>query len=167
MHDQPEKPRAKPYVILFYGSPGVGKTHDSKKFAHAYGGDSIYRKPASADWFNGYTNQKVIILDDFCGNIAYDTFLLLLDGEPMLAPTKGGFVSIMCEYIIITSMGDTNTWYDYTSAKPQLAVDRRIHKFVRYTETTITDLTDEHHRDVPVINFARIYPEWMRPIINT
>jgi len=162
--------RSKPYVWLLYGPPGTGKTHDLNIMASFYSNDDpeqVYWKPPSKDWFNGYHSQRVIVIDDFGGGIDYFTFLRLLDGEPLLVETKGSFVSVRATTILLTSMSDIGEWYEYTASRPCYAVARRIHRFIRYERNTITDLSDEHHTDLPPEDaFIREYPPSMHAVMN-
>jgi len=43
-----------------YGAPGTGKSH----YAREISGDSLYLKPQNK-WFDGYTGQENILIDDF------------------------------------------------------------------------------------------------------
>lgn len=89
-------------VIWIYGSPGSGKTryvYDSEDI------DDIY-SCFSLKWFCGYSNHKVLLIDDF--DTSYDgfelrRFLKLLDIYPITMETKGSSVKVNPERIYITS----------------------------------------------------------------
>lgn len=94
------KPRERdtpPEVIWIWGKTGVGKTRwafDEHK--------TVYVKDGT-QWWNGYTQQEAIIIDDFDGKWPIRDFLRLLDRYPYQGQTKGGYVQINSPYIYVTS----------------------------------------------------------------
>jgi len=105
-------------VILLVGSPGTGKT----RWAWENYPD-LYSKP-EGHWWDGYTDQKTILLDDYYGDIPYSQFLKVLDRYPLNLPIKGGFVPANYTTIIITSNNSFTHWGYHTSN----AIARRIHE---------------------------------------
>ena len=103
-------------VIFIFGSPGTGKT----RFAWDYDPE-LYTKP-EGQWWDGYTDQKTILLDDYQGDINYTQFLKVLDRYPINLPIKGGFVPANYTTVIITSNKNFNQWYN----EPPQAIARRI-----------------------------------------
>lgn len=117
-------------VLLFTGPPGTGKT----RMAYALF-PTLYALPVGKDlWFNNYTQQKTVLIDDFAGNVSLTCLLQILDRYPVQVPTKGGFVWWCPETIIITSNVPLEQWYDYSTRKDSLAALKR-----RITETTSFD----------------------------
>lgn len=109
-------------VLVYWGAPGTGKTR--KAFEE---NPSAYFKP-QGEWWDGYTGQDVIILDDFYGTLPWGFLLKLLDRYPLLLPFKGGFHQMASKKIIITSNVDIDEWYDFIN-KPAMKVEalaRRI-----------------------------------------
>lgn len=86
-------------VRYIWGPTGCGKTYNAyKAFPNAW----ISNDP-TLQWFNGYSGEDVVILDEYRGG-APDSFILrLLDRYPMEVPIKGGFVPWLPTRIIITS----------------------------------------------------------------
>lgn len=112
------KPLHRPVnVIVITGRSGWGKT----RWAYDNYPD-LYSKP-SGPWWDGYTGQKTILLDDYYGDIPYDQFLRVLDRYPINLPIKGGFVYGQYTTVIITSNHTPSLWYvqGYTDA-----LNRRI-----------------------------------------
>lgn len=90
----------KPQVWWVWGATGVGKT----KWAVELSPESFYIKDAGTKWWDGYTQQEVIIIDDFRNWEKGDSDLLrLLDRYPYTAEVKGGHVKINSPTIVITS----------------------------------------------------------------
>lgn len=88
----------KPTVTWYWGDTGVGKT---RAVFDAYDKDEIYVKD-STKWWNGYTQQKVILIDDFNGEWEIRNLLRLLDRYKYTGETKGGYVNIDSMFIYIT-----------------------------------------------------------------
>lgn len=117
-------------VSVYWGEPGTGKTrrvYDSEEF------DSIYELSSpncsgGAIWFDGYTAQPVLLLDDFYGWIKLSFLLRLLDRYPLKLPIKGGFVECQIERVYITSNKPWDEWYDFSKLGEALrgALERRL-----------------------------------------
>jgi len=87
-----------PKVYWIWGATGTGKTsHVFKKWAV----DEIYVKDHT-QWWDGYNQQKVILIDDFDGRWPYRDFLRLLDRYPYRGQVKGSYICINSPYIYIT-----------------------------------------------------------------
>jgi hypothetical protein len=97
-------------VTTLIGPTGTGKT----RLAFHMDPD-LYVVPnpsgASQLWFDGYTGQKTILLDDFYGWIKYGFLLRLLDGHRMQAAIKGSFTAAAWTQVIITSNQHPSQWY--------------------------------------------------------
>lgn len=105
-------------VIFLVGSPGTGKT----RWAWDNYPD-LYSKP-EGHWWDGYTGQQTILLDDYYGDIPYSIFLKVLDRYPLNLPIKGGFTPAKYTTVIITSNKSFTRWYQ----EPNNAIARRIHE---------------------------------------
>lgn len=111
-------------VIFLIGSPGTGKTR------WAYENyPELYSKP-DGQWWDGYTGQDTILLDDYYGDIPYSTFLKVLDRYPLNLPVKGGFVGARYTTVIITSNKSFTQWY----LESNNAIKRRIHQIINLDE---------------------------------
>jgi len=92
-------------VIVLQGPTGTGKS----KFAlDAY--PEAYWKQRS-QWWDGYTNQETIVLDEFYGWLPYDLLLRLCDRYPLLLETKGGQAQCVAKRVVITSNALPQHWY--------------------------------------------------------
>lgn len=115
-------------VILITGRSGTGKT----RWAYdTY--PELYSKP-SGPWWDGYTGQKTILLDDYYGDMPYDQLLRVLDRYPVNLPVKGGFVWGQYTTVIITSNSHPNLWYsngptpkDISALMRRISSHRNIH----------------------------------------
>lgn len=71
----------------FWGKTNTGKTH------HAVGthdlNDIYFWTAEDGKWFDGYIGQSVVILDDFRGELQYQTLLKMCDKWPFSVPRRG------------------------------------------------------------------------------
>lgn len=93
------KPRSKaPINVWLYGKTGTGKT----RYPHDYFGFSnVYIKDGSK-WWDNYTQQTCILIDDFDGKWPFRDFLRLLDIYHYQGQCKNGYLWINSDYIFIT-----------------------------------------------------------------
>lgn len=112
-------------TTVLWGPTGSGKSH--RAYTHA---PHAYRlAPPNVDhgalWWDGYDNQKTIILDDFESWIPFRTLLQLLDKYPIRCQVKGGVVMAQWTHVIITSNAHPDSWYANAYAGGPL--ERRLH----------------------------------------
>lgn len=86
----------KPEVLWIFGKAGVGKT----KYVFDNFQD-IYVKDGTP-WWDNYTQNECILIDDFDNSIPFRTLLRILDRYPYQGQVKGGYVHINSPWIIIT-----------------------------------------------------------------
>ncbi len=112
----------KPKCILMYGPTGTGKSHWAwKKFTDAY-----WKAPGTK-WFYGYLDQKVVIMDEFSGQLPLSTLLRLMDKYPLDVETKGGNRLFLAETIVFTTNIHPQLWYTWENRESQWpALQRRF-----------------------------------------
>lgn len=102
--------REPPIVVLIYGPTGTGKTR------YCMEKSSVYLKPGTDQWFDGYLFHEVLVIDDFAGaksRMPLSFLLMVLDRYPVQLPVKGAFVPLTAKYIYVTSNIHPRLWYDY------------------------------------------------------
>jgi len=112
-----------PRVSVVVGLPGTGK---SRLASEAPDGD-CFIKP-HGDWWDGYHQQRRVVLDDFRGGYPFSALLTLLDRYPLRVPVKGGFEVFNSGEIWITSNDYVCDWY-----KPEVTHGRLDALFRRIT----------------------------------
>lgn len=114
-------------VTVIIGPPGTGKS----KYAYDTDPD-LYSKP-DGQWFDGYTGQKTLLLDDFYGDLPYSTLLKVLDRYPLQVPVKGGFVYAQWTHVIITSNREPQQW-NFPPFTDLAAFNRRVTETIYKTQ---------------------------------
>lgn len=129
----PQKP---PKVLWYYGETGTGKT---KKVYDDYKTEDIYES-TTFKWWNGYYQQKVILIDDMRKDYCkFHQLLRLLDRYPLQVQTKGGHAQINSSVIIITSAYHPKDLYNTREDVKQLI--RRITEIKQFGD--YQELSDE------------------------
>lgn len=108
-------------VHVFYGKTGTGKTRTVMEMK------DIYKLDMSNNiWFDGYTNQKNLLIDDFYGWIRFGQLLNILDGYKLRLDKKGSFGWAHWNNVYITSNKHPSNWYNNLTVDQVEALNRRI-----------------------------------------
>lgn len=115
-------------IHLYIGTPGSGK---SAKVMREH--PDAYWKQRS-NWWDNYTGQEVVVLDDFYGWLPPDMIFRLGDRYPLLVETKGGQRQFLAKKLIITSnKAPVQWWNSETLGRIDIqALYRRIKKVIRF-----------------------------------
>lgn len=91
-------------AVWFHGPTGSGKSRRAYTESHALCNGSVaYIGDSSLKWFDPYSGEKGVVLDDFDGSAPISLLLRAIDRYPMRVPIKGGFVEWAPRIIWITS----------------------------------------------------------------
>lgn len=112
-------------VFVLWGGPGTGKSRWCRSQCNDIGIDAYY-KPRGL-WWDGYTGQPTVVIDDFYGWIPYDELLKCLDRYPHRVEFKGGYWNFNPRRIYITSNKPPQEWYRFTYFDPQPLLRRIEH----------------------------------------
>lgn len=99
--------RPKLQIITMVGPPATGKSFTIQNYFPNHG-RCIYGN--NGIWFQNPT-AKVMVFEEFCGQIQLQRMLHLLDPYPMALEVKGGMRPAMFETVIITSNTKPDGWY--------------------------------------------------------
>ncbi len=101
-------------TIVIYGESGTGKT---TSILNREGVKNVYILSNSngdnKNW-NGYTNQKILLIDDFYGWIRLNEMLRILDNKPYRVRKLHGYEWAKWTKIYITANTSPTDWYDET-----------------------------------------------------
>ena len=117
-------------VVVKIGPTGTGKTRSAfddfwpDLFVQDFGaGNGI--------WWDGYSGQTLLLLDDFAGpGVSFVYLLRLLDGYPVRLPVKGAFTYGTWTEVVITTNKSIISWFPKEGDISPLL--RRIHHVERY-----------------------------------
>jgi len=122
-------PLVPPVCEVHYGPPGSGK---SKAVFQSF--PDAYIK-FSGKWWDYYSGQSVVILDDFDGSfLSFGDFKRYVDRYPCYVETKGGTVPLLANTFIITTNVYPSHWWSkkVTGEDGRGAIWRRISRLVEY-----------------------------------
>lgn len=111
-------------VFVLVGPTGTGKSHWAwDKFPNLY--EPIVTEQGKV-WWDGYSQNDTILLDDYRGAIPYNKLLTLLDKYPKRGEIKGSSIALNFSTVIITSNNHISDWYPLLSHTDLDPLRRRI-----------------------------------------
>jgi len=125
--------RVRPDLVVCIGRPGVGKTTFILNEIKDSIGDTHFQ--SDSQWWDGYTGQSNVVLDDFHGWIPLHTFLKLIDVVPIRLQIKGSFTPwFAAKKVYISSNFLPTDWWKDMAPEQLSAVTRRISKIILWDE---------------------------------
>lgn len=112
--------------IWYFGKTGCGKSHHA--YVEAKEVEDYYVYADDGRWWDDYTGQELVIIDDFRGGISYNLLLRLADKWEVLVPRRSKApIPFVSKKIIITSVLEPKEVYKNLSRSDTLAqLYRRI-----------------------------------------
>lgn len=98
-------------TIVYYGDTGEGKTR--RVFEDTPAEDLFVKESTLDKFWDGYTGQKVLLLDDFYGQIPYSDLLRILDGYKLQRNVKNSVTWAAWTTVYITSNSHPRDWYRF------------------------------------------------------
>ena len=129
-------------VTVLIGKAGEGKT---RYVLEKHGLKNVYIVDCGGDTkflFNGYENEKCILIDDFNGWIQYTYLLRILDIYPLKLNVKNGIKYAQWDTVYITSNCKPVWWYENFMDN----LKRRIHKCLKVTKGNTETLVQPYDR---------------------
>lgn len=100
-------------LYWLYGGPGVGKSTFPRSRE-----PSLYDKCPTDWWWQGYNQEKAVVIDEITAAIPYATLLKLGDTGVHRLPTKGGDTVSAAERVFVTSNYPPDQVYVQDSRDP-------------------------------------------------
>lgn len=123
-----KKRKFKTEAVWLWGATGVGKTRRVYEEVGEEEDELYVHNTDDKGWWDGYSGQKYVLIDDFRGAITYSTLLKLCDRYPMTVPRRNlPPVPFMAEKIFITSsMPPHEVYYNLDQNDSLEQLKRRI-----------------------------------------
>lgn len=127
-----------------HGGTGTGKSHLAFSMAHEFGSYYVLNTDDNG-WWEGYTGQDTVIIDDFRGEIKYNQLLRLCDKYEMTVKQRGKDpMPFTSKYIIVTSSLAPELVYRQQNMKED-KIDQLLRRFQvikleqKWSGNTVTD----------------------------
>lgn len=96
--------------IWYHGPTGGGKSHQAFE---GFDPDTHYVKPLEDEWWDGYTGQETVILNEFRGQLKYSEMLSLTDKWPHYVRRRNREPApFLAKRVIVTSSKHPATLYE-------------------------------------------------------
>ena len=110
-------------VFVFWGATGTGKSRTAWEQA----GLDAYSKDPRTKWWDGYTGQQHVVIDEFRGDIHLSHILRWFDRYPVRVESKGSTCAFNASSIWITSnLNPRSEWFPDTDVSSVDALMRRL-----------------------------------------
>lgn len=109
-------------TYVFWGRTGTGKS----RLAWEQAGVDAFPKDPRTKFWDGYTGQEHVVIDEFRGGIDIAHVLRWLDRYPVIVEIKGGATVLKAKSIWITSNLDPRQWYPALDNETSQALLRRL-----------------------------------------
>lgn len=123
-HEKPTS-RGEVKVRLFLGPSGTGKTF---RAWNELGYENTYSKIPTTKWWDGYSGESNVLIDEFRGQVSIGLLLRWLDpaGYPLTLEQKGAQCSACFTNVVLTSNQHPDYWYPDLDSVTKTALLRRI-----------------------------------------
>lgn len=119
--------------IWYWGETGVGKSH--KAFS-GFTPETHYNVPKDNNWWDGYTQQDTVIINEFRGHIKYDELLELVDKFPKEVSRRGRLpMPFTSKRVIVTSSLPPALVYHNRNSRDSIEQLKRRFKIVQLVKS--------------------------------
>lgn len=115
-------------VYVYWGRTGAGKSRQAWDEATL----SAYPKDPNTKFWDGYSGQEEVVIDEFRGAISISHILRWLDRYPTIVEVKGSSTVLKARRIWITSNLDPQLWYENLDNETYLALRRRFTQVIHF-----------------------------------
>lgn len=109
-------------VHVYWGATGLGKSRKAWEEA----GLAAYPKGPTSIYWDGYTGQENVVIDEFRGGIGISHLLRWFDRYPVCVENKFGGCVLCAKHIWITSNLNPLDWYKDLDKETMDALLRRL-----------------------------------------
>lgn len=135
-------------VFWYWGPTGTGKSYN----AHQLAPDAYY-KMGGNKWWDGYTGQPDVIIDDFRGDLCpFHELLRLFDRYPHRVEYKGGSINFVARRIYVTCNKPPEEVYAGRTEEDIGQLLRRICEVKHFSERFVPPIPDDIDFDMSVFD---------------
>lgn len=116
-------------IVVYWGKTGTGKSHRAWEEA----GMDAYPKTPTTKFWDGYSGQEHVVIDEFRGQVDISHVLRWFDKYPTIVEVKGSSCVFRAKKIWITSNLDPREWYPNLDEETKKALLRRL-KITHFTD---------------------------------
>lgn len=109
-------------ISVYWGGTGLGKS----RLAWEQATFDAYPKDPMTKFWDGYRNQKNVVMDEFYGDISINHVLRWFDRYPVNIEAKHGATTLSATRIWVTSNNDPRSWYPHATEAQREALMRRL-----------------------------------------
>lgn len=115
-----------PIVVCMFGPTGTGKTKRAHEWLEATG-EPFYIKDSDNKWWDGYDNEKYVLIDEVVGTgLTLHEMLKILDRYALSREIKGGTIRLAANRFIITSNLNPREWFINATLEHKTSLLRRL-----------------------------------------
>ena len=115
-------------VFVFWGRTGSGKSRRAWDEASL----EAYPKDPNSKFWDGYSGQSHVVIDEFRGSISISHMLRWLDRYPVIVEVKGSSCVLQATKIWITSNIPPEEWYPELDTETMNALRRRFTQIIHF-----------------------------------
>lgn len=131
--------------IWYYGKTGVGKSHLA---FDGFTPETHYLLPNDSGWWDGYTQQDTVIINDFRGEIPYNQMLQMIDKWPFSVKRRNREpLPFTSKTVIITS--SLPPWEVYNKRNEEDSIGQLLRRLVVIPMNTTYTTDAQHSTEVP------------------
>jgi len=145
-------------VYIFHGVTRTGKSLSAHQLALVMtdgNADDIYYQEGGK-WWDGYTGQQVVIVEDFAGSWSYEQWKRICDRYPVTVERKGGMMKFVSRAIIFTSNIHWMDWWKDLSPSRSAEIQERCHNITYFSSLNLSedgwwmDVQTQHGKVIPL-----------------
>lgn len=121
-------------VYCYWGATGTGKS----RLAWERAGFTAFPKDPNSKFWDGYSGQRIVVIDEFRGAISISHILRWLDRYPVIVEVKGSSCVLCAEVIYFTSNLDPREWYTDLDTETKEALLRRFTEIIHFSQNIFT-----------------------------
>lgn len=122
-------------IVVYWGTTGVGKS----RLAWEQAGLQAYPKDPRSKFWDGYSNQPNVVIDEFRGGIDISHILRWFDRYPVIVEVKGSSTVLSANKIWITSNLHPRLWYPDIDGLTFDALMRRLKVYEMFPDGSMIE----------------------------